>query len=105
MAKKATKKKVTKKATPKKAKNAKRGPGTPPGTKNHIPTGLEVRSHLPLQRAGSEVIRQGFKRVVLETVEEVFAVRLETLAGLVNKNDKKFLQFLDDNTPKSKKLK
>lgn len=99
----ATKKKVTKKTQNKKTtkRTSKHsGPGPKPGTKNHVPVGLEVLTSNTLQRPGSSIERKGLRKAILAASEEQHAVRLETLVDLLNKKNKDLYAFLDKKTPK-----
>lgn len=96
----AAKKKVAKKRTAKKKTTAKKKPtsagnwGRPSGSPNYTPKGLEVRSTTPLARSNSKEKVKGLKRVILETVDPDQALRLQKLASLVKKKDKKLMSLI-----------
>lgn len=79
-----------------KKSNRKKKPkiGRPDGATSHRPVGLEVRSTMPLDRAGTSEPRPGLRRVVIETLDEEHAQRLERLASLIKKRDKNLFKYL-----------
>ena len=92
MAKKKTKAKATKKRSAKKSKSTTIG--RPKGATSHVPKGLEVRQCDPLDRVNSVQQRPGFRRVVLETIDEECALQLEQLASLLKKKDPKIMKLI-----------
>ena len=70
--------------------------GRPTGAKSHVPRGLEVRQRTPLARANGIEKPKGLRRVILETVNENDAIRLQTLATLVTKKDPVLFRILDN---------
>jgi len=95
------KKKVKKKTAKKKIATF----GRPKGAKSYAPKGLEVRRADPLGRKGSPNKLKGYRRVILETKEELFAENLERLVVLIRKKDKGLLSLLaPTKSAKAKKV-
>ena len=79
--------------------------GRPKGAKSYVPQGLEVRRADPLERKGSPNKLKGFRRVILETKEEIHAESLERLVSLIRKKDKTLFTMLAPKARKTTKKK
>lgn len=98
----ATKKKTARRKAPKKGTIIKTH-GRPKGAKDYVPRGLECRVATPLARSNAVDPKPGLKRLVLETLDENYAVNLERLKVLINKKDKALFKLLEPKKVAKKK--